>query len=102
MRSDSDQHKESPTAAPDQPRAERARRAEVHRALSDPLRIAIIDELFYSDLAPSELETRLRVTSNLLAHHVDALEAVGLVTRTQSQGDRRRKYLSLTEAGQPF
>lgn len=71
------------------------RRAEVHRALSDPLRLAIVDALALSDLSPSEVEARLDVPSNLLAHHLGILEAAGLVRRTRSQGDGRRRYLSL-------
>jgi len=33
--------------------------------------------------------------SNLLAHHLRVLEAAGLLTRTRSEGDRRRSYLRL-------
>mgnify|MGYP005818360385 CR=1 FL=1 len=77
----------------DRPRLER--RAEVHRALGDPLRLAIIDALALSDLSPSEVEVRLDVPSNLLAHHLGILEATGLVQRSRSQGDGRRRYLSL-------
>jgi len=79
-----------------------ARRAELHRALGEPTRIAIIDALALSDLAPSELEAQLGVASNLLAHHLHALEAVGLVSRRASQGDRRRRYLALTDVGRGF
>lgn len=79
-----------------------ARRAELHRALGEPTRIAIIDALALSDLAPSELESRLGIPSNLLAHHLHALEAVGLISRHASQGDRRRRYLALTDGGRAF
>lgn len=84
------------------------RRAEVHRALGDPLRLAIVDALALSDLSPSEVEARLEVPSNLLAHHLGILEAAGLVRRSRSQGDGRRRYLTLhrdalegAEAGTP-
>jgi protein-tyrosine-phosphatase/DNA-binding MarR family transcriptional regulator len=66
-----------------------------HAALSDPHRLAIVDELAASDRSPSELGARLGVGSNLLAHHVDVLEAAGVVERLASAGDRRRRYLRL-------
>ena len=37
----------------------------------------------------------LGMPSNLLAHHLNALERAGIVTRTRSEGDRRRAYLRL-------
>ncbi len=71
---------------------ERARR---HAALGDPVRLAIVDELAVSDRAPVELRRRLGLESNLLAHHLDVLEAAGLVVRARSSGDGRRRYVSL-------
>ncbi len=71
------------------------RRASLHRALGDPLRLAIVDALVLSDLTPSEVEERFGVPSNLLAHHLGILEDAGVVRRTRSQGDGRRRYLSL-------
>lgn len=71
------------------------RRVEVHRALGDPLRLAIVDALVLSDLTPSEVERRFEVPSNLLAHHLGILESAGIVHRTRSQGDGRRRYLSV-------
>ena len=70
-------------------------RAAVHAALADPARLRIVDTLLDGDAAPSELATMLDMPSNLLAHHLRALEAVGLVTRHQSEADRRRSYLRL-------
>jgi protein-tyrosine-phosphatase/DNA-binding HxlR family transcriptional regulator len=70
-------------------------RAKVHDALGDPLRLALVDELTFSDRSPAELADRFHIPSNLLAHHVDVLVEVGLVIRTASHGDRRRRYLSL-------
>ncbi len=71
------------------------RRAEAHRALGDPLRLAIVEALAYSDMTPSEVEARFAVPSNLLAHHVGILEGARIVERTRSQGDGRRRYLSV-------
>jgi len=83
----------SPVGA--EPNGRLERRAELHRALGDPLRLAIVDALALSDLTPSEVQARFDVPSNLLAHHLGILEAVGLVQRSRSQGDARRRYLSL-------
>lgn len=71
------------------------RRAAVHAALGDAHRLAIVDALALSDLAPSELGDLLDLESNLLAHHLDVLADAGLVERSPSHGDRRRRYLRL-------
>jgi protein-tyrosine-phosphatase len=70
-------------------------RAARHGALSDPLRVAIVDELVLSDRSPRELLDRLDVASNLLAHHLDVLERAGLIVRVRSSGDARRRYVHL-------
>lgn len=70
-------------------------RAARHAALGDPARLAIVDELTSSDRAPVELRQRFGLESNLLAHHLDVLEDVGLITRTRSSGDGRRRYVHL-------
>ncbi|GMU41150.1 MAG: putative regulatory protein, ArsR family [Chloroflexota bacterium] len=74
-------------------------RAAAHAALGEPLRLAIVEALALTDLAPSEVEAALAVPSNLLAHHLRTLEAAGLIERRVSAGDHRRRYLVLTEAG---
>ena len=71
---------------------DRARRL---AALGDPARLAIADALATSDHSPVELVELLAMESNLLAHHLDVLESVGLIRRTVSNGDRRRRYLHL-------
>jgi protein-tyrosine-phosphatase len=70
-------------------------RAARHAALGDPSRLAIADELFTSDRSPLELRQRLDMSSNLLAHHLDVLERVGLIERSRSSGDGRRRYVHL-------
>jgi protein-tyrosine-phosphatase/DNA-binding transcriptional ArsR family regulator len=70
-------------------------RARRHGALGDPVRLAIVGELWRSDRSPVELRRRLAVESNLLAHHLDVLERVGLVERFRSSGDARRRYVHL-------
>lgn len=75
-------------------------RAARHGALSDPVRLRIIDELTVSDRAPVELGARLGLPSNLLAHHLDVLDDVGMVTRNRSSGDGRRRYVHLLPEAQ--
>ena len=70
-------------------------RARRHGALSEPVRLSIIDELTVSDRAPVELCAQLHLPSNLLAHHLDVLEGVGLIERRRSSGDGRRRYVHL-------
>lgn len=71
---------------------ERARR---YAALGDPVRLAIVDDLMSSDRAPTELATRHGLASNLLAHHLDVLDQAGLIVRSRSAGDGRRRYVRL-------
>lgn len=59
------------------------------------MRLAIVDELALSDRAPVELRRLVGVESNLLAHHLDVLESVGMIMRSQSSGDGRRRYVHL-------
>jgi len=74
-------------------------RAKRHAALGDAARLAIVDELSVSDRAPVELRRRLDMESNLLAHHLDVLEGVGLIERSRSSGDGRRRYVHLLADG---
>jgi ArsR family transcriptional regulator, arsenate/arsenite/antimonite-responsive transcriptional repressor / arsenate reductase (thioredoxin) len=73
-------------------------RAAVHAALGEPVRLAIVEDLAVSDRSPTELAARFSVPSNLLAHHLDVLEGVGLIERFMSAGDRRRRYVRLVRA----
>jgi protein-tyrosine-phosphatase len=71
------------------------RRVAVLAALADPTRLQIIDLLTLGDLAPSEIELLLNLRSNLLAHHIRVLEKARIISRTRSEFDRRRSYISL-------
>ncbi len=71
------------------------RRAALHAALGDPIRLAIVDELTLSDRSPLELCRLVGIESNLLAHHLDVLAEVGLIERWRSSGDGRRRYVHL-------
>jgi ArsR family transcriptional regulator, arsenate/arsenite/antimonite-responsive transcriptional repressor / arsenate reductase (thioredoxin) len=70
-------------------------RAGRHAALGDPVRLAIVDSLASSDRSPVELRRLTGIESNLLAHHLDVLEHAGIVSRTRSSGDGRRRYVRL-------
>jgi ArsR family transcriptional regulator, arsenate/arsenite/antimonite-responsive transcriptional repressor / arsenate reductase (thioredoxin) len=74
-----------------------AQRAAVHAALGDPSRLTIVDHLTTSDRSPQELQQILGISSNLLAHHLDVLEGVGLIERSRSSGDGRRRYVHLVD-----
>lgn len=73
-------------------------RAARHAALGDPSRLRIVDLLTLGDLSPSEIRATLGLPSNLVAHHLNVLESVGMVERSRSEADRRRSYVRLTEA----
>lgn len=70
-------------------------RAARHAALGDPTRLALVDELVTSDRSPTELRELLNIESNLLSHHLDVLAEVGLIRRSRSSGDGRRRYVHL-------
>lgn len=70
-------------------------RARKHAALADAGRLHIVDLLAAGDLSSGELQHELGIASNLLAHHLGALERAGLVLRHRSEGDKRRSYVSL-------
>src|SRR5690606_34812826 len=73
----------------------RSVRAGVHRALGDERRLQIVDALQASDYTPGELAAITGLSTNLLAFHLGVLEAAGLVVRTESSGDARRRYVTL-------
>ena len=74
-------------------------RARRHAALGDPVRLAIVDSLASSDRSPVELRRLTGIESNLLAHHLDVLEQAGIISRTRSSGDARRRYIRLDRRG---
>jgi len=88
-----------PVDAQNQPTGGLELRAQRHAALGDPRRLEIVDLLTTSDRSPGDLERAVGVSSSLLAHHLDVLEAVGLVCRTRSSGDGRRRYVHLCAEG---
>lgn len=77
-------------------------RAAVHRALADESRLAIVDALWAGDRTPAQLQSMTGLRSNLVAFHLDVLQQAGLVSRHVSQGDGRRRYVTLEPAAVPY
>jgi protein-tyrosine-phosphatase/DNA-binding transcriptional ArsR family regulator len=75
-----------------------AERARLHAALGDPHRLQMIDELLSGDRTFQELARLVGLPGNAAAHHLLVLEAAGLIERRQSEGDRRRRYVTLRRA----
>ncbi|MEL6981592.1 MAG: helix-turn-helix domain-containing protein [Actinomycetota bacterium] len=71
------------------------RRAQIHAALGEPHRLAIVEELAWSDRTPTQLGDAIGLPSNLVAHHLDVLEEAELIERFASTADRRRRYIRL-------
>jgi protein-tyrosine-phosphatase len=55
----------------------------------------MVESLLVSDRSPDDLAARFGLASNLLAHHLGVLETAGLLHRSVSRRDRRRRYVSL-------
>jgi protein-tyrosine-phosphatase len=70
-------------------------RAARFAALGDPTRLRIVESLAVTDRSPGEMAAEFGIPGNLMAHHLDVLEDAGLVGRTISAGDRRRRYIHL-------
>ena len=75
--------------------ADQERRARLHAALGEPVRLAIVDRLAVGDASPGQLGASLSLASNLLAHHLGVLDDAGVIRRVRSEGDRRRSYVQL-------
>ncbi|HEY6795268.1 MAG TPA: helix-turn-helix domain-containing protein [Kineosporiaceae bacterium] len=69
--------------------------ARMHAALGEPVRFAIVDQLALGDASPGELGAVVDLPTNLLAHHLKALDEAGLIRRVRSEGDKRRSYVQL-------
>jgi protein-tyrosine-phosphatase/DNA-binding transcriptional ArsR family regulator len=74
---------------------DRETRATAHAALGDERRLLIVDHLGVGDRTVAELADVSGMEGNLLAHHLHVLESAGLIERRISEGDRRRKYVTL-------
>lgn len=70
-------------------------RARVHSALGDEARLELVDLLLEGDLSVRELAGALEMPGNLLAHHLNVLDDAGVIERRKSEGDHRRRYVTL-------
>lgn len=70
--------------------------AEMHQALSDPLRLLILYLLRVSDLCPCVLKEITELSDSKLSYHLSVLERAGMVLWRQSKNWR---VYSLTELG---
>ncbi len=70
-------------------------RARIHAALGDAHRLRIVDALALSDRTFQELAVAAGLPTNAAAHHLDVLEEAGLIERRVSEGDHRRRYITL-------
>ena len=57
------------------------------RALAEPMRLALVDELAREDACACELRARLGLSAPLLSHHLKVLREAGLV-RCEKVGRR--------------
>jgi ArsR family transcriptional regulator, arsenate/arsenite/antimonite-responsive transcriptional repressor / arsenate reductase (thioredoxin) len=71
------------------------RRAQVHAALGEPVRLGLVGDLLVGDVSPGQLAIAHGLSTNLLAHHLRVLAEAGVIRRVRSEGDRRRTYVQL-------
>ena len=74
-------------------------RAQAFKALSDPLRLAILDQLASGPRCVCDIRDELDIAGNLLSHHLKALREAGLVA---SERDGRWVVYALDEDGLEF
>lgn len=80
---------------------DRNRLARRFAALGDETRLEVVENLWVGDLTTGDLAERVGVPVNLLVHHLDILEEAALIRRRRSDGDGRRRYVSLTDSELP-
>jgi ArsR family transcriptional regulator, arsenate/arsenite/antimonite-responsive transcriptional repressor / arsenate reductase (thioredoxin) len=87
----------SQSTAADDPLADAGllRRARMHAALGEPVRLAMVQHLLITDASPGELGASYGLATNALAHHLKVLQTTGLIRRAKSEGDARRSYVQL-------
>lgn len=75
------------------------RLADIYQALSDPVRLLILNLLSVSDLCPCVLKDLTGLTDSKLSYHLGILERAGLVVWRQS---RNWRVYRITELATPF
>lgn len=74
-----------------------AERARVHAALGDRYRLGMVDQLLAGDRTFQDLARTAGLPGNAAAHHLGVLEAAGLIERRVSEGDHRRRYVTIRQ-----
>ncbi|HSM56953.1 MAG TPA: metalloregulator ArsR/SmtB family transcription factor [Candidatus Sulfomarinibacteraceae bacterium] len=69
--------------------------AAVLKALGEPNRLRILDELMKGDTCNAELNEALGLSPNLLSHHLRVLSDVGLITSRRDRIDGRWIYYTV-------
>jgi DNA-binding transcriptional ArsR family regulator len=69
--------------------------ADVFRAISDPTRRAVLDQLREGETAAGEIARRFEVTASAISQHLRILLEAGLIRRRR---DGRRQLYALTAA----
>ena len=72
-----------------------ADRARIHGVLADPHRLAALHHVALGDQTPKLLAELLDIPMPLLSHHLNVLAESGLITRTTSEQDRRKRFVTL-------
>jgi ArsR family transcriptional regulator len=80
-------------------KAEIEERANLHNALSDPIRLHILYALEGSNLCPCVLKRMTGLSDSRLSYHLNVLESAGLVS---SSSRRRWRIYYLTEKGRSW
>ncbi len=68
------------------------------KALADPNRLRIFDQLMSGDTCNCELVEQLGMPANLLSHHLKVLSDAGLVNGRRDRVDGRWVYYSVNRA----
>ena len=70
-------------------------RARVHAVLADQHRLAVLHHVALGDRTPKQLAGLLDIPMPLLSHHLNVLTDAGLVLRTASEQDGRKRFVTL-------
>ncbi len=73
-------------------------RAWLHGVLADPHRLAVLHHVALGDESPKQLAEFIGIPMPLLSHHLNVLAEAGLITRTASEKDRRKRFVTLTSS----
>ena len=73
-------------------------RARVHAVLADQHRLAVLHHVALGDRTPKQLAELLDIPMPLLSHHLNVLADARLVSRTTSEQDGRKRFVTLNSS----